>query len=74
MKQVDKYMKFENFKCYDRADEGELKVGYDNRGDPYSEGVRFAFEDGDRRVSVYLDDDEVRRLVTVLNNLYPVKP
>lgn len=51
----------------------ELIASYDNRGDPYREGVDLRILNGyDTIVSVFLDDHEARSLRDLLNRLYPV--
>ena len=57
-----------------RGEDGhELRVTYDNRGEPYREGVQFALDkaDGDYGAHLFLEDREARELRDFLNALYP---
>lgn len=58
-----------------RADDGhELRVTYDNRGEPYREGVTLYLEkDYNFGAHLFLEDAEARQLRDLLNKLYPVK-
>lgn len=65
---VDKYKESEVFE----GEEGErLRVCYDNRGDPYSEGITLEFEDWGTRTSVYLEKREAKQLADLIKRLYP---
>lgn len=55
-----------------QAEDGrELHVHYDNRGDPYRQGVTFDLIDADSQnsVAVFLEESELRQLRDILNNL-----
>lgn len=68
---VDKYSARVAFK----GENGEhLSVSYDNRGEPYREGITLQLnEDMDRfrYASVFLEEREVKELRDLLNTLYP---
>lgn len=55
--------------------EGEerLVVQYDNRGEPYREGIQIALTQGySREVGVFLENREAVQLRDLLNSMYPV--
>lgn len=54
-------------------DDAELWVHYDNRGEPYRQGVTLNLKDDCSRVSVFLEKWEVQALRDLLNRLYPIK-
>lgn len=54
------------------ADEGRLVVCYDNRGEPYREGIDLSLERGPDSVGVFIETWEVRALRDLLNRLHPV--
>lgn len=59
------------------AEDGdELRVVYDNRGDPYREGITLSLDrsSGDYGAHLFLEQDEARQLRDLLNSLYPPKP
>jgi len=70
---VDKFKQKAEF----RGEEGErLEVYYDNRGEPYREGVSLHFsEDQSYRneAYVFLEDMEAKELRDLLLKLYPIK-
>lgn len=55
------------------GDDGRLEVRYDNRGEPYREGISFSLERPtyDQSASVFIDGWEVRSLRDLLNGLNP---
>jgi hypothetical protein len=57
-----------------RGEDGdELRVGFDNRGDPYREGVTLTLSNGyETQVHLFLEEREVIHLRDLLLNLYPV--
>jgi hypothetical protein len=58
-----------------RAEQGdELTVGYDNRGEPYRQGISLWLETGEKYAGVFLEEDEARELRDLLNRIMPVKP
>lgn len=67
---VDKYTEREVFE----GEDGEqLTVRYTNRGDPYSQGIELAFEDDSSKyINIYLEKREAKRLVALINRLYPL--
>ena len=66
---VDKFKQSRTF----RGEEGEtLRVHYDNRGEPYQEGVTLDFEDDDKFIGVFLETREAKELRDVLLTLFPV--
>lgn len=48
-----------------------LMVSYDNRGEPYREGVIFDLDAGEKCMSVFLDDNEAKKVRDLLMGLYP---
>lgn len=69
MDRTSAYVMFE-----DRETGDKLRVGYDNRGEPYREGVTLEFCPTDRYgPQVFLRDYEVRELRDLLLKLYPVE-
>ncbi len=66
---VDKFSKNVEF----RGEDGEsLRVTYDNRGEPYREGITLHLEAGSKYQSVFLEAREARELRVLLNQLYGV--
>jgi len=60
-----------------RAEDGSsLRVGYDNRGEPYRKGVSLYLEEPGytRMCGVFIEDWEARELRDLLNMLYPALP
>jgi hypothetical protein len=57
-----------------RGEDGdELRVGFDNRGDPYREGITLDLSnDYETQVYLFLEEREVIRLRDLLLSLYPV--
>lgn len=54
------------------GEDGEsLRVEWDNRGEPYREGVSLTFEDGKAHLMVFLDTEETKQLRDKLNELLP---
>lgn len=51
----------------------QVQLGWDNRGEPYREGVTLMIRDGDlrRSISCFLNDHEARQLRDKLNELLP---
>ena len=65
---IDKYQRSEIF-C---GEPGEtLIVQYDNRGDPYVEGITFELNDGDKCVFVFIEKQEAKRIASLIEKLYP---
>ncbi len=57
-----------------RAEEGEeLEISYDNRGEPFREGLSISLDGNESHVSLFIEKREARLLRDLLNNLYPVK-
>lgn len=54
-------------------DGSRLTVGYDNRGEPYREGISIEIEAGYERVAVFLTGGEVDDLRKLLNDLHTDK-
>ncbi|WP_199097168.1 hypothetical protein [Dyella sp. ASV21] len=68
MRQIDKFSAHETF----TGEDGDsLRVSYDNRGEPYREGITFAFEEGTKHVDVFIDKYEALRLADLITKLYP---
>jgi len=69
-------MKFERQQSATFRGEGGdcLRVHYDNRGDPYREGLTFDLTENeyDHVVSVFLEGFELRQLRDLLNKMYPI--
>lgn len=58
------------------AEEGDqLVVSYDNRGEPYREGISVAVHEPDKpwRSCVFLDKHEAGQLRDLIDGLYPRK-
>lgn len=56
------------------AEEGDqLVVSYDNRGEPYREGISISLHEPDKpwRSSVFLDKQEAGQLRDLIDGLYP---
>lgn len=65
---INKYKVVEKF----NGEDGEsLEVRYDNRGDPYSQGISIDLNGWSYFVSVYLEKREAIRLADLINKLYP---
>lgn len=58
-----------------RGEDGEsLRIGYDNRGEPYRRGISLTLEEpGDRSRGVFIEEWEVRQMQNLLDTLYPRK-
>ena len=69
-----KVNKYEKHKTFHGEDGETLHVRYDNRGDPYRQGVSLDFDGCDNYVGMFLEDGEARGLRDVLLALYPVDP
>lgn len=68
MSGIEKYDEREEFE----GEHGEsLVVTYDNRGDPYSEGITLEVDDGGARSYVYLKKNDANRLRALIDRLYP---
>ena len=60
-----------------QADGGDtITVRYDNRGEPYREGVTLDLHNANTQdgVAVFLVNDEARGLRDLLNRMYPITP
>jgi len=57
---------------FEGEDGGSLVVEYDNRGDPYVEGVTLRLSD-ENYVSVFLDKGELKRLRDLAIRLCPLR-
>lgn len=69
---VDRYSQRVTFHGEDSE---ELEVHYDNRGEPYRQGISLDLTtDGRWRASVFLENREAVELRDLLNRLYPPKP
>ena len=67
---IDKYKKKVSF----QAEDGEfLDVEYDNRGEPYREGISMSFNGCDLFVSLFIEGREAKELRDLLLYLYPPK-
>lgn len=72
MKILNKYNKCVEF----IAEDGEsIAVSYDNRGEPFREGIYLCARDRNRNVSVdaFLGTDEALQIRDLLNTLYPTE-
>jgi hypothetical protein len=68
---VDKHSVVEEF----TSDYGDcLTVRYDNRGEPYREGIGFSFSDGETNIDILLLKDEALRLRDLIDKLYGEQP
>ena len=56
-----------------RGEEGDsLTVTYDNRGEPYREGITLSLSDGARtETAVFIENREACELRDLLNRMYP---
>lgn len=55
-----------------QGEDGEtLAVMYDNRGEPYREGISVEFHDRDVALGVFLHKEDTVALRDLLNRLYP---
>lgn len=64
----------EKAEVFSSEDGDRLEVRYDNRGEPYREGIKLAFrpvEDEWGGPTVFLEKDEARRLRDLIDRLYP---
>lgn len=50
-------------------DDERLEVSYDNRGEPFEEGARFALGNENELTEVFLSNDELRRLGELITKL-----
>lgn len=60
---------------FPNSDGEALSFAQTNRGEPYREGVQVSFDLADYEYwgSLFLEEDEVRRLRDLLNKLYPAE-
>lgn len=67
-----KFNRYEQRIHFHGEDGDKLEIGYDNRGDPYRQGVSLTLEsDGRFQGSVFLEDREAKVLRDLLNKIYP---
>jgi hypothetical protein len=61
---------------FEAEDGDSLRVTYDNRGEPYREGVQLSLDkaSGDYGAHLFLEDREAMELRDFLNKLYPKRP
>jgi hypothetical protein len=52
-------------------DGGQLIISYDNRGDPFREGVSFDLDDDGKHSRVFLENHEAIQLRDALNKAFP---
>ena len=70
MKVMDKNKERIEFHSEDEDEDECLSVYYDNRGDPYSQGITIELKEYDSYSAVYLEKQEALRLVELIINLY----
>lgn len=60
---------------FEGEDGDTLSVHYDNRGEPYREGITLDLHNGDTQqgIGVFLTNREARDLAILLNHLYPAE-
>lgn len=68
---IDKYHQRAVFEA---EDGGSLRVGYDNRGEPYREGICLVLEHDSDWIHLFLEEEEVKSLRDLLNKLHPSVP
>jgi hypothetical protein len=66
-------LRYERSVTFDGEDGEKLRVSYDNRGDPYRQGVALWLESGSALQGVFIDEREVRQLQDMLDLLFPRK-
>lgn len=73
MKRFDRYDAVVKFRGEDGS---SMTARYDNRGEPFRQGVTLSLDEADDRyvASVFIEDREAKELRDLLNKLYPVKP
>lgn len=71
MQRIDRYKDTEVFD--DERGGDKLTVRYDNRGEPYQQGISLELQCGmsNDSVSVFLDSSEAKRLKRFIDRLYP---
>lgn len=58
-----------------RAEDGaELRITYDNRGEPYRDGIGMGLTDGDKNTSLFLERAEALAIRDVITRIFPVQP
>lgn len=70
-------MKLDKFKkriSFEGENSAKLDIYYDNRGEPYREGITFSLSEEDYRTDsyVFMEDREAKALRDFLLKLYPV--
>ena len=67
--------KYEKHICFTAEEGDQLVVAYDNRGDPYREGISLSLHEPDKawRSHVFLNKQEALRLHDLIQVLFPRK-
>ena len=68
---MKRILKHEQTVTFDGEDGEKLRVSYDNRGEPYRQGVSLWLESGSTLQGVFIDENEVRRLQNLFDILFP---
>ena len=65
--------KYETTIVFDGEDGEQLVISYDNRGEPYRQGVTLALHEPDKpwRSCVFLEKHEVQGLAAMIEKLFP---
>lgn len=72
MKHLDKFMRIERFDDVDGGGDC-LEVSYDNRGEPYREGIILELRHDRLAPRVFLEKVEALRLRALIDCLFPPK-
>lgn len=70
---MKRILKYEQTLTLHGEDGENLRISYDNRGEPYRQGVSLWLESGTTLQGVFIDQREVRQLQNLLDLLYPRK-
>ncbi|WP_316207515.1 hypothetical protein [Bradyrhizobium sp. SZCCHNR3118] len=70
---MKRLLKYEQSLTFDGEEGEKLRVSYDNRGEPYRQGLSFWLESGSVLQGVFLEESEVRRLQDLFDLLFPRK-
>jgi hypothetical protein len=55
------------------GDPAEMEIGYDNRGEPYMEGISVSIRCGGQWGAVFVDKREALEIRDLIDRLYPRK-
>lgn len=70
---MKRILKYEQTLTLHGEDGEKLRISYDDRGEPYRQGVSLWLESGTTLQGVFIDQREVRQLQNLLDLLYPRK-